>query len=173
VRLGNREPVWIIGPPGAGKTTVGRALSRRLGRPFVDLDARIEAAAGRAIPEIFAREGERRFRSRETSALEALACEVSARPAPIVACGGGVVSRARNRDLLAERGVVLWLDLPWREVRRRCARAPASRPLLADPERMARRLARRIPHYRALGRRVDAAGSRQDVLARALVALSA
>ncbi len=118
------RPVVLVGMPGAGKSTVGQALARRLGWDFVDLDAAVEAAAGVGIPELWRREGEEGFRRRETAAL----AEVMARsrggagtgaPAAVstpssgvagvvVATGGGVVVVEENRRHLAG-AVVVWL----------------------------------------------------------------
>jgi shikimate kinase len=163
-------PIWIVGVPGAGKSTVGRRLARRLGRPFIDLDRRIEAAAGCTIAAIFSREGEKSFRDRESLALAAAARRRGV--APVVACGGGVVKRPANRRLLASHGTVLWLDLPVTQALARCALQPGRRPLLANRRAYRRRLARRLPHYRALGRRVAAAGAVVLVVDRALAALA-
>ena len=91
-------PVWLIGPPGAGKSTIGRLLARHLSRRFVDLDRSIERRAGVPIAAIFRHEGEAGFRRRETAALLALL----ERPGfgAVVACGGGIGTRRRNVDLL-------------------------------------------------------------------------
>jgi shikimate kinase len=163
-------PIWIIGVPGSGKTTVGRRLARRLGRRFVDLDRVIEAKARQSIPEIFARRGETAFRRLESAALAAVLVDTG--PAPVVACGGGIVSRKGNRERLSRSGIVLWLDLPVDVARKRCRTQLGARPLLADRRFFARTVARRLPHYRALGRRVDADARPDVVVGRALDALT-
>lgn len=162
-------PVWLIGPPGAGKSTVGRLLATRLSRPFVDLDRRIERRAGRSIAAIFRREGEAGFRRRETAALR----ELAERPgfAAVVACGGGVATRRRNVALIAARGRALWLDLPVDLALERCRAAGEARPLMARADLLRRRLARRRHAWRRLGRRVDARGAPAVVLRRALAVL--
>ena len=96
----------LVGAPGAGKTTVGKALAERLGVVFVDTDAVIEATAGKSIPDIFLEDGEDAFRAMETEALrDAIAsCD------GVVSLGGGVVLREENRALLADQPVV-WLEV--------------------------------------------------------------
>lgn len=87
----------LLGPRGSGKSTVGRHLAQRLGRPFVDLDDQIALQAGRSISEIFAAEGEAGFRDREWAAL----FEAVAKPKLVLATGGGVVVREDCRELLS------------------------------------------------------------------------
>ncbi|MFQ5720732.1 MAG: shikimate kinase [Acidobacteriota bacterium] len=142
----------MIGLPGAGKTTVGREISRGLGWTFIDLDQQIADAAGRDIPSIFRREGEAGFRSREERALREVAG-----PDRVVALGGGVVCRRMNRRRLSRRGSVVWLDVPVDVARGRCTVAPGSRPVVAVLSRQPRRLARRLALYAELGHRIDAA----------------
>lgn len=137
--------IYLIGFMGAGKTAVGRCLARRLGVPFVDLDAEIEARAALEVPEIFARFGEAGFRRRETSALES----TGELPAAVVATGGGILTAAANREWLERHGVTVWLNPDFSTMARRLdAAARARRPLFAD-EGEARRLWRqRLPLYR-------------------------
>ena len=127
----------LVGLPGTGKTAVGRRLARRHGAEFVDLDARIEAAAGRPIPAIFAAEGEAGFRARERAAVTALG-EADASPAlaRVVATGGGTPLDPRNRWALYRGRLAVWLDGPPEILASRLRRSPVSRPLLAgrDPE---------------------------------------
>ena len=122
--------LYLIGLPGAGKTTLGRQLAAHYGRAFVDLDAEIVAEAGRGIPDIFASEGEAGFRRREAAALAA----VAARPeALVVATGGGAPCFHDNLARLLASGFVLWLDVPVPELARRLAASgqATGRPLLA------------------------------------------
>ena len=121
--------LYLLGLPGAGKTTLGRQLATYYGREFVDLDAAIVAAAGQSVPAIFAAEGEAGFRAREAAALRV----VAARPGPplVVATGGGAPCFHENMTVLLATGFVLWLDVPLPELARRLARSPHSRPLLA------------------------------------------
>ncbi|MBL0284340.1 MAG: shikimate kinase [Zoogloea sp.] len=123
--------IVLVGMPGSGKTTVGRELAKRLGRRFVDSDHEIEARTGVKIPTIFEIEGEEGFRRRETQTLDALTHE----PDLVVATGGGAAIRPENRALLAERGVVVYLNVPPQILWER-TRHDRSRPLLqvSDPK---------------------------------------
>jgi 5-deoxy-5-amino-3-dehydroquinate synthase len=137
-------PCVLIGLPGVGKSSIGRAVAADLGRPFVDLDARIEASAGRPIAQIFAERGEAGFRQLET---DALAEAISSRPSPVVAGGGGLVVIEANRALL-DQAEVVWLDAPHEVLVQRLP-DDGQRPLLAgDPEARLRQLRhQRLPHY--------------------------
>ncbi len=108
-----RTNLVLVGMPGCGKTTVGRALAELSGRPFVDLDGEIVRRAGRPIPEIFATEGEDAFRSLERQIL----AETCAKSGQVIATGGGAVLRPGNRAAMRRTGRVYWLlrdlkDLP-------------------------------------------------------------
>lgn len=132
----------------SGKTTIGRALARRLGRPFVDSDAQIEARTGMTVREIFEREGEPAFRKLETEALrDALALEEPC----VIAAAGGVVLSEENRRLLESAGRVVWLRADPGLLAGR-VRAGDHRPLLDDdPAITMRRLAaEREPLYAAV-----------------------
>ena len=106
--LAQTQNVVLIGMPGAGKTSCGRALARLLGRPFVDVDEAIAARVGRGAAEIIREDGEAAFRAVETEVTG----EYGARSGLVVACGGGVVTRPENRDLLRQNGRVVFLDRP-------------------------------------------------------------
>ena len=99
------ENIVLIGMPGCGKTSIGRALAQRLGRELIDADAELVKAAGRSIPEIFAEGGEELFRRLETQTLEALG-RLSGR---VIATGGGCVTRPENYDLLHQNGKIIWI----------------------------------------------------------------
>ncbi|HHC07111.1 MAG TPA: shikimate kinase [Actinobacteria bacterium] len=97
---------WLVGMMGVGKSTVGRRLATMAGRPFVDLDALVAAEAGCAIDEIFAREGEEGFRSRERRLL----ARVAAGPPGVVATGGGAVLDDANVAAMRRSGLVVLLE---------------------------------------------------------------
>jgi len=122
---------------GAGKTTLGRRLARRLSRPFLDSDQQIEMRTGRTVREIFEAEGEPAFRALETDAL----AEALATPSPsVVAAAGGTVLREVNRERMREHGTVIWLRADPSELAQR-VRNGTHRPLLAeDPESTLQRL---------------------------------
>ncbi|HLN18020.1 MAG TPA: shikimate kinase [Acidimicrobiales bacterium] len=95
----------LVGMMGSGKTTVGRLLADRLGWPFFDSDAEVEAATGKSVPEIFEERGEAAFRAAETEALQ----DGVADGPSVVAVAGGAVLDPANRDLIARSGRVVWL----------------------------------------------------------------
>ncbi|WP_249218832.1 shikimate kinase [Falsirhodobacter algicola] len=140
---------------GAGKTTVGQHLAKRIGVPFLDSDEEIEHAAQRSIAEIFTRDGEAFFRRRETEVLSRL---LAGAPC-ILSTGGGAFIQEMNRDLIARQGVAVWLradlDTLWGRVRHR-----NTRPLLRtpDPRRtLAELMAAREGIYAEAGLVVDSA----------------
>lgn len=102
------ENLILVGMPGCGKTTIGRALAQISGRDFVDADREIAAAAGCDIPTIFQKEGESGFRARETTMLRTL----GSRSGCILATGGGCVTREENEDALRQNGRVVFLTYP-------------------------------------------------------------
>jgi len=153
---------WVVltGYMGAGKSTVGRALAGRLGRPLVDSDARVEEGAGLPIPRIFATKGELWFRRTEERVIRDVLAE---EPNGVLALGGGAVESARTRDLLGRVADVVWLRadaaLLWTRV------AGSGRPLATDEGRFARRLERRTPLYEEVADLVvDAAASPDDLV---------
>lgn len=118
--------IFLTGFMGAGKSSVGRLVAARLGRPFVDLDSEIEKREGASVPAIFKSRGEEGFRNAEHAALEALA---AAEPS-VVATGGGVVLREDNQALLGRIGTVVYLSVTPEEAIARLGDA-GDRPLLA------------------------------------------
>lgn len=150
-------PLFLVGMMGAGKTTIGRNLARALGRPFVDLDHELEARCGVRVPIIFEIEGEPGFRRRESTALD----ECSQRRGLVLATGGGAILAEGNRQLLRERGVVMYLSADADELYRRTCR-DRSRPLLAtaDPRGTIRTMLEfRDPLYREVADLIIETGS--------------
>ena len=100
--------IALIGMPSSGKTTVGRALAKELGKTFIDLDEEIVKANSKSIPDIFADEGEDGFRKKETEQVERFSKEGH----QLLSCGGGVIKRPENLRALRQNGVILFLDRP-------------------------------------------------------------
>jgi len=124
-----RATVVLVGMMGSGKTAIGRALALKLGVPYVDSDAEIEAAANATIAEIFARSGEPFFRDREAEVIARL---LQSDPC-VLSTGGGAYLAERNRAAISKHGVAVWLDadldLLWERVRHK-----DTRPLLRTPD---------------------------------------
>ncbi|RKZ80298.1 MAG: shikimate kinase AroK [Gammaproteobacteria bacterium] len=120
--LGN---IFLVGPMGAGKSTVGRQLARTLGRDFYDSDKEIEKRTGVSISWIFEMEGEEGFRAREQKVIE----ELSDLKNIVLATGGGAVLAEENRRVLRSRGHVIYLSASVEQLMRRTAK-DKSRPLL-------------------------------------------
>ncbi|MGO8910883.1 MAG: shikimate kinase [Bradyrhizobium sp.] len=142
--LGARSVV-LVGMMGAGKSTIGRRLSARLGMPFLDADAEIEAAAGMSIPDIFESRGEPDFRDGEARVIARL---LDSGPA-VLATGGGAFMRQDTRDRIRDKAVSIWLKADAGIIMRRVKRR-SDRPLLqtADPEATVGRLiSEREPVY--------------------------
>lgn len=167
-----KKTVVMVGMMGAGKTAVGKALAARLGVPFLDSDAEIEAAANMTIPEIFARDGEPFFRDKETRVIARL---LQSDPG-VLSTGGGAFLSDANRRMIAEQGVAVCLEAPldvlWQRVRHK-----ETRPLLrtADPRgTLAALYEARAPIYALADLRVrsDAAASIDQMVDRVLAALA-
>ena len=141
-----RGNLFLVGLPGAGKSTLGRQLARRLAKTFVDADAELERKLGVTIPTIFEIEGEASFRDRE----EAVLAELTTLSNIVLATGGGAVLRPANRERLRTNGTVIYLHAMPETLRERTRRS-RHRPLLnaADPlARLAELYAQRDPLYR-------------------------
>jgi len=155
----------ITGFMATGKTTVGRGVAARLGRPFVDMDALIAERAGCSIPEIFRRYGEVTFRQLERALCE----ELAPREGLVIATGGGALVDEANRNMLARQGILICLDCEIPTLLRRL-RNVADRPMLwgENPEQRLRALwAKRQAAYAAIPHHVDTTSlSVQEVVER-------
>jgi len=165
-------PVSIVALTGfmaAGKTTAGRALASLLRWGFVDLDCEIERRSGRAIREMFARDGEARFRQAEAEALQSV-MQSADRPS-VIALGGGTFVPSQNAELLRRSSArVVYLELPLEQLLQRCRAAQEHaagnpRPLAQDEEAFCALYARRLPFYRQADLVVNAEGKTPDEIA--------
>ena len=142
------ENLYLVGLMGAGKTTIGRSLAKRLNLDFIDSDREIEARTGVSIPTIFEIEGEDGFRKREAQMIADLARV----PGRVIATGGGVVLRQENRTNLMASGFVVYLNVPPQTLWER-TRHDRNRPLLqvADPlGKLSELHAQRDAYYREI-----------------------
>jgi len=139
--------IFLIGPMGAGKTTIGRQLARKLGMQFLDSDRVIEERTGADIPLIFEKEGEDGFRKREQAVIDELTLQDNL----VLATGGGVILDADNRKALAERGLVIYLHSDLKSLVERTSK-DHNRPLLhaeQDPRAVLKQIMElREPLYR-------------------------
>ena len=122
----SEQHIFLVGPMGVGKTSVGRQLAGLLHRPFVDVDAEIESRCGADIQWIFDMEGEAGFRKRETKVLSDI---VASSASSVIATGGGVVMIKENRKILQSSGQVIYLSVSKEQLYERMRR-DKSRPLL-------------------------------------------
>jgi shikimate kinase len=145
------DKVYLVGFMGAGKTTVARALARRLDWKLEDIDDRIEQRERRDIPTIFRQEGEPYFRVVERQELIALLPERGA----VVATGGGTIVDAATRELMLRDGAVIWLDASLPTILERVP-LDGRRPLAADRLEMERLYNQRLVAYSQAHLRLDA-----------------
>jgi XRE family aerobic/anaerobic benzoate catabolism transcriptional regulator len=156
--------VALLGLRGAGKTTIGRRLARRLHVPFVELDRRVEEAAGLTLAEIFALHGEDYYRRLEREALVALLA--AGRPC-VLATGGGIVNSASTYALLRRRTLTVWLRANPEDHWNRVVQQGDRRPMAEHPQAMAelrRLLAARGQLYSEAALTVDTAGRDSDAV---------
>lgn len=152
------RPVVLVGLMGAGKSTVGRRLARRLGLPFIDTDAAIEDAVGLSAGEVFQRYGEEDFRDGERR----LVARIVDGGVRVIATGGGAYVNEETRKLLNERAITVWLDAPLELLAQRTAIRPETRPMLKGGDRMAiltSLMEQRRPKYAEAHIRVPSMGS--------------
>jgi len=157
------DKLYLVGFMGSGKSTVARALGRRLGWRAIDLDDEIERREGRSVSQVFAQHGEPYFRKVEREVLLAL---LPARHV-IIATGGGTFIQPANRaDILAD-GVTAWLDAPFTHIVERVP-SDGRRPLAADRDAFASLFEERRAVYRQAHVRIDAQGRVEALVERLL-----
>lgn len=135
--------IFLIGPMGAGKTTIGKMLADELRLDFRDADSEIEKRSGVDIPWIFDMEGEDGFRVRESAML----LELSELDGTVISTGGGAVNLKENRNLMAGRGLVIYLHTPVAEQLRRTGR-DRNRPMLQGDETEKEKTLRELMEHR-------------------------
>lgn len=157
------DKLYLVGFMGAGKSTVARALGKRLGWRVDDIDARIEARERRLVSAIFSQDGEAYFRQAERDVL----AELLPIREVVVATGGGTFVDTDNRSSMLADGGVAWLDIPFQHV---IDRVPADgrRPLAADRGQLEQLFARRQLSYRQAHIRVDGSRPVDEVVERLL-----
>lgn len=127
------ENIFLIGPMGSGKTTLGRRIAPRLGYEFIDVDEELEKRCGVEVAVIFEIEGEQGFRERESGLL----AEIAANRGQLIATGGGSILNEHNREIIRANGKAVWLKTSVDQQIRRLER-DKRRPLLAAPDRRRR-----------------------------------
>jgi len=157
------DKLYLVGFMGAGKTSVARALGRRMGWRVEDVDHRIEAREHRRVAEIFASQGEPYFRGIEREVLQ----ELLPQRHVIVATGGGTCTDLENRAAMMADGAVVWLDVPLEKVIERVP-ADGRRPLASDRAQMEQLYARRQAAYGEAHLRVDASRPVAEIVERIL-----
>jgi shikimate kinase len=170
----SHQHIYLTGYRGTGKSSVGRILADRLARTLVDLDDRIESAAGMTIREIFNEGGESSFRDWETKCLELVVAEAN----EVVALGGGAILRDRNRELISHSGVCVWLDADADTLAQRIfgdestAQRRPSLTELSPVEEIRQLLRQREPLYRQASQyRVDTGGKSPEEIADEIIRL--
>ena len=150
--------IFLIGPMGAGKTTIGRGLAKTLKMEFLDSDREIEERTGASIPLIFELEGEAGFRTRESAVID----DLTRHTGIVLATGGGAILDPKNRNCLAARGFVIYLHAALETLLKRTSR-DQHRPLLQtdDPAtRLAQLVKQRDPLYREIADLIVETGER-------------
>lgn len=144
------KPIFLIGLPGCGKSTLGRALARKLQCDFFDLDNYIVSRFRCTIPDMFAQAGEQEFRRRESVMLR----EVGEMENVVIACGGGTPCHHDNMEYMLSRGTTVWLQASMPVLMRRIIRAKSRRPMFAAcaddaaiRERVDALIEQRTPYY--------------------------
>ncbi len=149
--LREKENIVLIGMPSSGKSTVGKELAEKIGRPLLDTDREIVRQCGKTISRIFAEDGETFFRERERE----VTARLSDRQGIVIATGGGIILNEQNLDALRANGRIYFLDRPLEQLM-----ASDDRPLASDRAALEKRYAERYDRYRAAADKIiDASGS--------------
>ena len=161
--------IFLYGPVGAGKSTVGRVLARGLHLPFVDVDQVIEAKAGKTIYQIMIQEGETLCRDLESAALQ----QIVNNQVSVIALGGGALLRPENQALVEDKGSVVFLAAEFDTLLRRLGSNSHPRPLLAGDlsEKLTSLLARRKEHYDSFPLRFNADQAPEELSRQIQIAL--
>ena len=165
----NKRNIILLGFMGTGKSTVGRLVAGRLGRTFIDMDGEIEARTGKKISQIFAEDGEARFRELEQDLVR----ELAAKENLVIAGGGGIVLNPRNMGELERTGVLICLTANPDALYRRVA-AARHRPLLEGGDKRAKLTAlfeKRKPLYDAMKNRIDTSELTTEAVADEVISL--
>lgn len=139
------QPVFLCGMMGAGKSTIGKLLAKKLDKPFLDLDRFIEEDTGMSIPEIFAEKGEKEFRNIERQLLKQLSQSTQG----VVALGGGSLQNQHLTNHIKKNGLLVFLDVPVTELVNRL-RSSENRPMLSGSDtktKITTLLEDRLPFY--------------------------
>lgn len=149
--LREKENIVLIGMPSSGKSTVGKELAEKIGRPLLDTDREIVRQCGKTISRIFAEDGETFFRERERE----VTARLSDRQGIVIATGGGIILNEQNLDALRANGRIYFLDRPLEQLM-----ASDDRPLASDRAALEKRYAERYDRYLAAADKIiDASGS--------------
>ena len=157
------ERIYLVGFIAAGKSTVARALARRLGWRALDIDEMIETRERRSVAGIFAAHGEPHFRLAEREALR----QTSRESHVVVATGSGTYVDLDNRNVINGRGVAVWLDVPWAVAADR-APSDGSRPLARDRAQFEALYQARRPAYQKSSLSIDATSPVEEIVERIL-----
>jgi shikimate kinase len=157
--------IFLVGFMGAGKTSVGKSLARRLGWQFEDLDKRIETREANNIEQIFRTTGEPAFRIMEQETIRELLRSVGS-SRHVVALGGGAFAQQASSDMIRRSGFpVVFLDAPVEELWRRCREQAIQRPLARDLEQFRNLYQARRSYYEKAGLRVETYGKNVEAVA--------
>jgi shikimate kinase len=170
LKLKRTPGIYVVGFMGCGKSTVGRVLADELGWSFFDLDDEIESDAGSTISEIFDTHGEEVFRVMEAAALAKRVRAVQSGRPQVIALGGGALMSDKNFELIANHGVVVWLDAPFELIEKRVA-AESHRPLARNPEHLRELFEIRYSRYALADYRVEAPEEEAMATARRILEL--